>query len=214
VDLGDFRRERPVSRLFGLDRGHPIDRLYIEQFLQANSDAIRGHVLEIGDDVYTRKYGGARVHRSDVLHVAAGSGVTIVGDLTRSDGVPDGTFDCVIVTQTLQFIYDVQAAVQNLERVLTPGGVVLATVPGITQISRYDMDRWGEYWRFTSLAVRKLFEERFTPEQVRVTPYGNVLAAISFLEGLAVEDLSNAELDLLDADYEVIVGVRASKSRV
>jgi hypothetical protein len=117
----------------------------------------------------------------------------------------------VILTQTLQVIYDVPAALRTLHRILKPGGVALVTVAGISKISRYDMDRWGYYWSFTSRSARRLFEEVFTPANVTVEAHGNVLAAIAFLHGLATEELRQAELDSFDPDYEMLITVRAVK---
>jgi len=212
VNFGDLRRSAPVSRVFGLDRGTPVDRYYIEQFLSNHATDVWGRVLEVGDNFYTRKFGGRRITRADILHVTGDNPkATIVADLTRSDDIPADAFDCVILTQTLQFIYDVKAAIRTLYRILKPGGVLLATVPGISQISRYDMDRWGEYWRFTTLSVRRLFTEVFPPENVKVNAHGNVTAAVAFLHGLAAEELSAAELAFNDPDYELLITVRAVK---
>jgi len=212
VRFGNLRRLAPVSRTFGLDRGACIDRYYIEAFLSRYAADIRGHVLEIGDDSYTRKFGAGRVAQSDVLHLQAGNPTaTLTGDLTSATHIPSDTFDCIILTQTLQFIYDVRAALSHLHRILKPGGILLATIPGISQISRYDMERWGDYWRFTTLSTRRLFEEIFPKSNVTVQAYGNVLTAIAFLEGLAVKELKREEIDHLDADYELIITVRAKK---
>jgi len=212
VRFGNLRRVTPISRTFGFDRGLCIDRYYIETFLAKYSEDIQGNVLEIGDDTYTWKFGGGRVAKSDVLHVWNNNPkATIVADLTRADHIPSDAFDCIILTQTLQFIYDVRAAIKTLYRILKPSGVLLATFPGISQISRYDMDRWGEYWRFTTLSARRLFEEFFPPENIEVQAYGNVLAAIAFLHGLAAEELSQKELDYFDPDYELLIAVRAVK---
>jgi SAM-dependent methyltransferase len=208
VRLGSLRRVTPLSREFGYDRGLPIDRYYIERFLSAHASDIRGHVLEIADDTYTRRFGGSRVTKSDVLHVEGHPGATIVGDLTCADHIPSATFDCVILTQTLQFIYDVPAALHTVRRVLKPGGVVLATVPGITPISRYDLERWGCYWAFTSLSVRRLFESVFSAGRISIEAQGNVLAASAFLYGMAAEELEQRELDACDPDYQVIITVR------
>jgi SAM-dependent methyltransferase len=214
VRFGDLRRLKPISRVFGFDRGLCIDRYYIENFLAKHAEDIRGHVLEIGDDTYTRRFGGDRVARSDVLHVQEGNPkATIVADLTCADSIPSDTFDCIIFTQTLQFIYDVRAAIRHLHRILKPGGVLLATFPGISQISRYDMDRWGDYWRFTTLSARMLFEEVFPSGNVTVRAYGNVLAAVAFLHGLSAEELRREELDYHDPDYELIITLRALKPR-
>ena len=214
VWFGSLRRLQPVSRVFGLDRGQCIDRYYIESFLGRCAQDIRGSVLEVGNNAYTMRYGGARVTQSDVLHVKEDNPrATIVADLTSSNSIPSNNFDCIILTQTLQFIYDSRAAVRTLHRTLKPGGVLLATMSGISQISRYDMDRWGEYWRFTSLSARRLFEEVFLPADVTVRSYGNVLAANAFLHGLATEELRQEELDYDDADYELLITVRAVKAK-
>ena len=210
VDFGALRRLEPISREFGFDRGLPIDRYYIEQFLSAHSTDVRGHVLEIGDDTYTRRFGGGRVTHRDVLHATnENPQATIVADLTRADAIADDSFDCVIFTQTLQFIYDVPATLTALRRILKPNGVVLATFPGISPISRYDMERWGDYWRFTTLSAQRLFGEAFGNVTVKV--HGNVLAAVAFLHGLAAQELTEEELNHHDADYEVVIAVRACK---
>jgi SAM-dependent methyltransferase len=213
VDFGGLRRLTPVSRLLGFDRGLPIDRYYIDRFLSAHADHIRGRVLEIGDDRYTQQFGGSRVTKSDVLHVVAGSPqATIVADLTRADDVPSGTFDCILCIQTLQMILDVEAALRHLARMLRPGGALLATSSGINRICRREgSDPWGEYWRFTTQSARRLFGRAFPPANVRAVAYGNVLAAVAFLHGLAAEELEGDELDYEDPDFEVLVAVRAVK---
>jgi SAM-dependent methyltransferase len=212
VRFGSLRRMRPISSVWGTDRGSPVDRYYIEQFLAGCAQDIRGHVLEIGTDTYTRMFGGNRVTRSDVLHVSERNPkVTILGDLTQADHLPSDSFDCIILTQTLQFIYDVPAVLETVHRVLKPGGVALVTVPGIANISRYDMDRWGHYWSFTTLSARRLFEAVFPSQCVRIEAHGNVLASIAFLHGLAAEELRRKELDHFDPDYEFLITVRAEK---
>ncbi len=205
-------RVTPISPQFGSDRGRPVDRYYIDAFLSRYSADVRGNVLEVADNNYTRKFGGARVARSDILHVASGdSHATVVADLSRCDHVLSDTFDCIIVTQTLQYIYDVRAAARNLHRIVKPGGAVLLTMPGISQISRYDMEHWGEHWRFTDLSAQRLFEEAGPWDSLEVQAHGNVLAAIAFLHGLAVEELRREELDHHDPDYQVLITVRAVK---
>lgn len=215
VDLGHLRRVTPLSRDFGFDRGKPVDRYYIEKFLAQQAADICGRVLEIGDNSYTRQYGGDRVAQSDVLHVYKDNpAATIIGDLTCADCIPSDTFDCIILTQTLPFIYNVRAAIATVHRILKPGGVLLATFAGISQISRTDMDSWGEYWRFTKNSARKLFTEFFPSDNLDVAAYGNVFAVTAFLYGLATEELQTEELDYGDRDYEMLIAVRAVKSEV
>jgi SAM-dependent methyltransferase len=214
VRFGSLRRLKPISADYGYSRGLAIDRYYIEKFLSKFSSDVRGHVLEIKHNKYTVKYGGDRVTRSDILHPVAGNpDATIVADLTKADHLPSNTFDAIIFTQTLQVIYDIRTVITTLHRILKPGGVLLATASGMAQLSLEDFDRWGEYWRFTSLSARLLFEESFGAGNVTVRSYGNVLAAISFLEGLAVEDLKKKELDAAGRAYEILIAVRAVKAR-
>ena len=211
VSFGDLRRLTPISRVFGFDRGTPVDRYYIEDFLARNADYIRGRALEVGDDSYTRRFGGDRVAQRDVLHVSdENPHATIIADLASADHVPSDAFDCIILTQTLHLIYDVRAALATLRRILKPGGVLLATFPGITQIDHFD---WGGswYWAFTALSAQRLFGEVFAPGSFKVETHGNVFAATAFLHGVALEELRKDELDYNDPDYQVIIAVRATK---
>ncbi len=213
LDFGDLHRTTPVSDVFGLDRGTPVDRYYIEGFLGGHRELIRGRVLEIGDRTYTERFGGDAVEHSDILHLTGeAEGATIIADLTSAPQIPDASFDCIILTQTLHFTYAMELVVAEVRRILRPGGSVLCTVPGISQISRYDMDRWGDYWRLTDLSARELFQTAFAVGEVEVTTYGNVFAAMALLHGLALEEVDRSKLDVLDPDYQVIVAVRATKA--
>ena len=214
LNLGDLRRVTPIDSSFGLNRGQPVDRHYIEDFLGRHSRDVRGHVLEVAEDTYTQRFGGVRVTKSDILH-ADGSNerATVVADLADGDSLPSDAFDCFVCTQTLTYIYDVPRALATIHRILRPGGVLLATVPGISQMSPYDRDRWGEYWRFTEQSLGRLLGESFGTENVAVEAYGNVLASTAFLQGLCVEDLRRDELDHRDRRYQMLVAGRAVKRR-
>ncbi len=214
ADFVSLRRTTPVCDDWGKSRGHCIDRYYIEQFLADHAADIRGHVLEFDEALYANKFGGAKVTQVDVLHKVEGNPrATIVADLAKGENIPSNTFDCVICTQVLHFVYDLHAAVRTLHRILKPGGVVLVTAPGIQKIERSAMEMWGEHWRFTTLSLRRLFEEVFPANLIEVKASGNVLAAIAFLHGYAVEDLRREDLDFRDQDYEVSIGLRAVKPK-
>jgi SAM-dependent methyltransferase len=201
---------QPVSREFGFERGRPIDRWYIERFLREHAADVRGRVLEVAESTYTQWYGDGAVTHSDVLYAVPGNPeATLVGDLVGGAGIPEGAFDCFICTQTLQFIADVRAAVAGTRRVLAPGGVLLATLPGISQISRVDDEAWGDWWRFTARGVERLFAEVYGAEHVQIARHGNVASAAAFLYGLAAEDLDAADLEREDPDYHLLLTVRA-----
>jgi glycosyltransferase involved in cell wall biosynthesis len=211
--FGDLRSTIPIDRDFGFSRGTPIDRYYIEGFLSRQAADIRGRVLEIGDDTYTRLFGADRVEQSDVLHLHEGQpSATFVADLTDAPQLPSDAFDCFILTQTLHLIYDFRSALRTSYRTLRPGGVLLMTTPGITKIGDAEWNRtW--HWSFTHLSVRRLLEELFPSSNVEVCVFGNVLAAIAFLEGLSVKELQPRELDEEDEDFQVIIAARAVKPR-
>jgi SAM-dependent methyltransferase len=213
VYFGNLRRLEPISPGFGYRRGKlPIDRYYIEDFLSAHASDICGCVLEVADNNYTRKFGGTRVTKSEVLHVVKGNpNATIVDDLTSGKKIQSDTFDCIILTHTLQCIYDVRAAIRTLYRILRPGGVLLAATFGICKISRWDMERWGDYWRFTTLSARRLFREAFPADNIQIQAHGNVLAATAILHGLAAEELKKPELNYHHPDFEVTITIRAVK---
>jgi SAM-dependent methyltransferase len=220
VHLGDLRRTLPISNSFGLDRGQPIDRVYVEDFLRRHGEAagvIRGRVLEVQDDLYATQFGDrASIERIDVLDVnPRNRNATVIADLGDAPDLPSDAFDCVICTQTLNLIYDVQAAVRTLHRILKPRGTALVTVPGISQIVRppHSGGTSGDYWRFTTMSAKRLFEATFHTADIIVEAYGNVLTSGAFLYGLAAEDLKPSELSARDPDYQLLVAVKATKAR-
>lgn len=210
VDFGVLGTTRPISLNFGWDRGTPIDRYYVENFLALHADDVKGRVLEIADDAYSRRYGGSKITKQDVLHLdVKHPKATLVGDLTQPHVLPDDAFDCIVLTQTLQLIFDLEQAVRRLHAALRPGGVLLMTVPGISQIDR---NQWRDYWywSFTAMSIRKLFERHFAPA-MEIKTHGNVLAATAFLQGAALEEVDQAKLDVHDPAYPLVITLWAQK---
>jgi len=200
----------PITRDCGATRGSPIDRWYIHEYLWSKRADVRGRVLEVSDPGYTDYLGEGEVTRCDVVHPRPGNpDATFVGDLVTGEGIPRGVFDCVVLPQTLHLIYEAGAVVATVREALAPGGVVLATVPGIAPINDFDQHEWGEYWRFTADSSRRLFAGPFGDENVEVETFGNVLVASAFLYGYAAEDLTEADLARRDDDFHFLMGVRA-----
>lgn len=209
VDMGDLTRLQPISRDFGFDRGTPIDRYYIEKFLARHASDIRGRVLEVGDDSYSARYGTGAISRQDVVHVSPDApGATIIGDLSQPGLLEAGAFDCMIVAQTLHLIYPVADAVRELHGGLKPGGVLLATVPGISPIDRGE---WGQswFWSLTARSAERLFAEVFGEDHVTIEVQGNVFAATAFLHGLALEEINADWLEYTDPAMPVTISIRA-----
>lgn len=212
IDWGHLRRLKPISRDWGFDRGQPIDRHYIEAFLAENRADIKGHVLEIAGDDYTRQFGGTQVTRNDVLDIMKDNPrATIVADLTNADDLEGDRFDCIICTQTIQFIFDVNAVLATLYRLLRHEGVLLLTVPGITPISREDMAKSGDYWRFTDASIERLLGHNFPDSTFSIQNHGNVLASTAFIQGIAANELRTEELSLTDPQFPLLVSARVIK---
>jgi SAM-dependent methyltransferase len=207
VLLGSLGTTTPVSARWGYDRGTPVDRWYIERFLERERAAIRGRVLEVKDSGYTDRF-GREVTETAVLDVDPGNErATIVADLSAAEGIPDGSFDCFVCTQTLHYVWEVRAAVAHARRILAPGGVLLATLPVTSRVPEPPVD----FWRFTPTAVHRLFEEAFARDELRIEAVGNVLAQVAFLEGMAAEELQEHELVEVDPRFPLLVCVRAER---
>jgi len=211
LNIGDLGRARPISRSFGFDRGGPVDRVLIDRFLTVCAGDIKGRTLEIGDDSYTEAFGGAHTHQRDVLHVhARNPKATIIGDLSQPMILPADTFDCAVITQTLHLIYKVSQSLQTLYHGLKPGGVLLATVPAVSQVSE---DEWAKtwYWGFTATSLHKVATRVFSApgDSVTVLPYGNPATTACFLHGLAAQEVPAAHLAQDDAARPTLLGLRA-----
>jgi SAM-dependent methyltransferase len=209
VSWGDLRRTEPFSRNWGEERGLPADRVYIERFLEAHAADIRGDTLEIEGSLYTTRYGGDRVTTAHVLDVdPENPKATIVGDLASPDTLTPESLDCVVLTQTLQFVGAAGHAVENVYRALRPGGVLLLTVPGISHLEQ----NWDDLWRWTPLGLQRFLDNVLPAEaECEHEAHGKVLTSIAFLLGLAAEDLTSAEYDVEDPMYPLVICARVRK---
>ncbi len=211
IKPGDMGRLTPFSTDFGYDRGGPVDRYYIENFLNEESAFIKGRCMEIGDNEYTLTYGKSNVTQSDILHVsAANPKATLIGDLSNAPQIQDNMFDCIILTQTLHLIYEFKAALATCHRILKPGGTLLLTSPGITPI---DHGGWKStwYWSFTDTSVLRLACDTFPGGAIEVNTFGNVYAASAFLYGMGITEVAAEKLDYKDPHYQVIITLRVTK---
>lgn len=215
-DSGDILRGFPLMPLddtYGMNRGTPVDRYYIEHFLESHKELIRGTVMEIADRRYTERFGGDRVTNSVILHVEKEMPEInqIKGNLATGEGLEEESMDCLICTQTLPFIYDVQAAADHIVKILKRGGTALVTAAGISQIIQYEMLHYGHFWSFTEQSLRRLFAENVDVDSIELMTYGNVKTSSAFLYGISSEELEPAELDFHDPNYQLIIAAVVRK---
>ena len=201
---------RPVSKRFGQERGTPIDRFYIERFLAAHRKYIKGTVMEIAEKRYIKMF-SEDVSEAIILHVNGWGEGVMKGNLATGEGIEADRVDCMICTQTIQFIYDIHNVVKNVYKLLKPGGMVMLTASAISQISLYDYKNWGEYWRFTDQSMKKLLAEVFEESQIEVYSYGNMKAAMAFMFGVCQEEMNLADLEYYDEQFPMIIAAIARK---
>jgi len=201
----------PISRVFGVDRGTPVDRFYIETFLESHRMCFQGDGIEIGEVRYLNKFGLQLSSKRALVFEASQSMSELHGDLTQLDSLPFEVADVFICTQTLNFIFDVSKAIMGIRKILKQDGVALVTVAGVCQISRYDADRWGDYWRFMPQSIYRLFVEQFGKEQVEIFVFGNSYSAHSLLHGFSLEECNRNKLLVSDADYPVVIALKITK---
>jgi SAM-dependent methyltransferase len=200
---------KPLSYLWGFDRGLPVHRHYLDQFLQEFACDIRGHCLEFQNPGYTLRFGGSAVEKLDILHIDDTNPLaTIVADLTRPNEIPSNQFDCIVCTHVLHVIPEVDTAVAEMHRILKPGGVLLVTVPHVSMCD----PGFHELWRFTPEGLCLVLAKAFGPGDVTVRAYGNSLTAAGEIRGLIAHEFSQATLDYHDPRFAVEVCARAFKT--
>ena len=121
--------------------------------------------------------------------------------------LPAGYFDCVILTQVLQFPSP-EAALGNLWASIAPGGALLLTVPSLGRVDPHDPGT--DFWRWTPNGMAELLQRVGLPASVR--GYGNVLACVAALWRLSVEELSAEELDVADPRFPLVAYAHAEKA--
>jgi hypothetical protein len=115
---------------------------------------------------------------------------SFVGDLTTARHLPADSFDCIIMTQMLQYVYDLYGlsllfiAFAGREACCLP---LCQAFPGMAFLLING-----------AMAVARLFNERFPASAIEIEPQGSVRGASSLLQGLASDELERAKLDYKD----------------
>lgn len=192
----------PLSDKFGFDRGLPIDRYYIEEFLNENKRCIKGRCLEVHDSAYTIRFGKDKVTKADVVDIDIQNKLAnIHTDLSDAKNIPDATYDTLIITHTIGLIPEHEKAIANFYRILKPGGHLLLTASTMGPF----IENGSGFWRYTSKSIPYMLGKYFDKKTITTTTYGNALTGQAFWVGMAAQDISKEELDFKDNRFPIIV---------
>ncbi len=206
---GNLRRTTPFSVVFGFERGTPVDRHYLHRFLHDHRALITGDVLEVQNSSYTKRF-GHDLSRTDTFDIVPQFQPTYLCDLAHSEHVlPDAAYDCLLLPQTLQHLRELDACLHHALRVVRPGGVILASAAGLIPLTGDVPD----YWRLSPDGWREQLASAWRGADVTVSGHGNCLAATAAQMGLALEELTEAELDTQDPRYPVLTTILCRKHR-
>jgi SAM-dependent methyltransferase len=199
----------PLSDDHGIDRGTPIVRAYIEEFMVQHRKAIRGSVLEVGDSRYTERYGAGRVTTSTVVDIdKANRQATLIADLNEARALPAESFDCIILTEVLHLLKRPRSCLRSCHRALRADGSVLITVPALKRLNPKDHD--SDYLRYTPAGLELLLRHTWDGP-FSVTWYGNLRACVAFLVSHVREEIGCDELRYRDERFPLVVAARAQR---
>lgn len=199
----------PLSNCYGYDRGTPIDRPYIHHFLSTNTHHIHGDGLEVKDNTYLRRFGADRIHTTTVIDVDPNNPhATLRADLSHPGALPATSFDCILLTQTLQLLAAPATALATCWRALRPGGTLLITVPCLARISPSGAST--DRWRFTPRGLGDLLTT--WTGTTTITSYGNLRTCLAALLGEAAEELTDTERTPTDPAFPLLACAAAHRT--
>jgi SAM-dependent methyltransferase len=119
--------------------------------------------------------------------VAAGPGLTSISPIEELD-LPDASFDVVLCTQVLEHVRRPQQALEEITRVLKPGGYLLLSTHGVYPHHPDPVD----YWRWTQQGFEAMFEDVDGLELVELQPLLGSPATMALLFAGALRDLARS----------------------
>lgn len=194
----------PYSRNFGIGRGSPIGRYYVEKFLREHADSITGRCLEFGEPRYKSYF--PKATKYEITDVVPRPGVDYICDIHEPQGLPKNYFDAVICTQVFEHLAYPEKAAKSLFEVMAPGGVLLLTAPFINPVHYVPTD----FRRFTPECLDMIIKDAGFHMEV-VSFGGNSLVGTGSLLGMVQEDFSIAELEMKDPIYPYNILIKARK---
>jgi SAM-dependent methyltransferase len=156
-----------------------LTRVTLDRFIAAHASDRR--TLDIG-----AQNGPYAVHfpRRIALDIKPGIGVQIIGD-AQALGIGDASFEVVLCTEVLEHLPEPQRAIDEIFRVLVPGGQLLLTTRFLFPIH----DAPHDYFRFTKYGLRHLLRQFEILELQEETDAVGTLAVLLQRLGMQAETL-------------------------
>lgn len=167
---------------------------YTIRFLTTHAASLKGRILVLGTIPVA-------LPEAQATHIEA-------AELAAGGPLGEG-FDGAILVDILGQVDDPLDCLRRAFAACRSGAVILATLPGVVRDEPGFEDL--HQWRFTQHLAKRMFDGVAAPASVRVTAYGNVLAAIACARALPAAALSRVQRDKRDAPYPLVIGVQASR---
>jgi SAM-dependent methyltransferase len=168
IGLWCVRIYKPLGR-------RSLNRLFNQEINKLKNDATPKKILNIGSggDIYDRI---KTIPQSDVvqLDIDEKREPDIVADACNMHMLEDDSFDLVFAMEVLEHIPTPQAAVDEINRVLKPGGKFICSVPFLFPIH----DEPYDFYRYTKYGLKHLLREF---KDITITERNGYLHAVLLL---------------------------------
>jgi SAM-dependent methyltransferase len=174
----------PILKRAGRALSAKLTRVTLDRFVRSHASMRR--TLDIG--AQNGPYAAFFPNRIP-LDISPGAGIRVVGD-AQALGILSDTFEVVLCTEVLEHLPEPQRAVDEMYRVLKPGGTLLLTTRFLFPIH----DAPHDYFRFTKYGLRYLlrgFEQVTVDEE---TDSVGTLAVLLQRLGMQAETLGRTPL--------------------
>lgn len=212
VRWGNLRNHLPVDGSGGSGRGTAIDQYYVSSFLEQVAADLKGRVLVFRDSTVVARH----AERSAVIEVIdvepRNDQVTVLADPGSPGAIKPSSTDCIVLVDGLRWVADVEATLRTVWQGVAAGGVLLVAIPTLSPVTddALGLDRW----RLTPAGLAEVLRRACPDAEAEIMTFGNPVAAVALVAGLAAEDLDRAELGASDPRFAVVAAARVRKPEV
>ena len=173
-----------VQKRIGRALSGKLTRVTLDRFIAAHATGAR--TLDIG--AQNGPYASLFPNRVG-LDIRHGMGVRIIGD-AQALGIRDASFPALLCTEVLEHLPEPQRAVDEMYRVLEPGGTLLLTTRFLFPIH----DAPHDYFRYTKYGLRHLLRRFEILELQEETDAVGTIAVLLQRLGMQAETLRRGPL--------------------